>query len=94
MKRALACAVAAAALSVAVASGDAAPRIDFAAVALNVLPPGQAGDLGIGRHSVDQIALYDGLTPLGANVTARDLTRYFKSARFGVQGRPERTVRP
>jgi hypothetical protein len=33
------------------------PRIDFAAVALNVLPPGEAGDLGAGRHSVDQIPL-------------------------------------
>jgi hypothetical protein len=86
VSRALACLAIVAALSVAAASGDAAPRIDFATVALNVLPPGQAGDLGVGRHSVDQIALYDGLTPLGANVTARDLTRYFKSARFGIQG--------
>ncbi|HSK57813.1 MAG TPA: penicillin acylase family protein, partial [Actinomycetospora sp.] len=68
--------------------------IDYARVARNVLPPGQAGDLSGGRHSVDQIALYDGLTPLGANVTARDLDRYFKSARFGVEGRAERTVRP
>jgi acyl-homoserine lactone acylase PvdQ len=84
----------AAGLSVAAGAGDAAPRIDFAEVARNVLPPGQAGDLGAGRHSVDQIALYDGLTPLRGEVSARDLQRYFKSARFGVEGRPERTVRP
>jgi acyl-homoserine lactone acylase PvdQ len=94
VKRALLLATAAAALAVGTGPGEAAPRIDFADVARNVLPPGQAGDLGIGRHSVDQIALYDGLTPLGADVTARDLNRYFKSARFGVEGRPERTVRP
>ncbi|MBA3748807.1 MAG: penicillin acylase family protein, partial [Solirubrobacterales bacterium] len=58
------------------------------------LPPGQGGALGVGPHGVDQIALYDGLTPLGGNVTQRDLTRFFKSARFGVEGKPERTVRP
>ncbi len=96
MKRALLFATAAAALAVGTAPGEAArgPRIDFAGVARNVLPPGQAGDLGMGRHSVDQIALHDGLTPLGGNVTARDLNRFFKSARFGVEGRVERTVRP
>ena len=94
MKRALLLAAAVAALGAGVASGASAPRIDFAAVALNVLPPGQAGDLGVGPHSTDQIALYDGLTLLGAGVTQRDLTRYFKSARFGLEGRAERTVTP
>ena len=94
MKRALLAAAAFAALAGGVSAGEAARRIDFAAVARNVLPPGQAGDLAMGRHSTDQIALFDGLTPLGANVTQRDLQRYFKSARFGVEGRPERTVRP
>jgi acyl-homoserine lactone acylase PvdQ len=86
--------VAAIGLAVGVSAGTAAPRIDFATVALNVLPPGEAGDLGTGRHSTDQIALYDGLTPLGANVSTTALTRYYKSARFGVQGRVERTERP
>ena len=94
MKRALVLAAAAGALVLGTATGDAAPRIDYAGVALNVLPPGQTGELGVGRHSVDQIALYDGLTPLGGNVTQRDLTRYYKSARFGVEGKPERTTRP
>ena len=94
MKRLLVLAAAAGALVLGAATGDAAPRIDFAGVALNVLPPGQTGELGVGRHSVDQIALYDGLTPLGGNITQRDLTRYYKSARFGVEGKPERTTRP
>jgi acyl-homoserine lactone acylase PvdQ len=67
---------------------------DYADVALNVLPPGQSGSLAFGRNSSDQLALYDGLTPLGGNVKARDLTRFFKSARFGVQGRAVKTDRP
>jgi acyl-homoserine lactone acylase PvdQ len=67
---------------------------DYAEVALNVLPPGQSGSLAFGRNSSDQLALYDGLTPLGGNVDARSLRRFFKSARFGVQGKPVKTDRP
>ncbi len=64
-------------------------------MALNVLPPGQSGSLGVDRNSSDQIPLYDGLTPLGGNVTAANVRRYFKSARFGLEGkRPVRTERP
>jgi acyl-homoserine lactone acylase PvdQ len=64
-------------------------------VALNVLPPGQSGSLAFGPNAQDQIALYDGLTPLGGNVTAQNLRRYFKSARFGLEGqKPARTDRP
>ena len=75
-----------------------APRVqDFAAVALNVLPPGEAGGAAITRHSTDQIALYDSLTPRRAAVRPADLRRFFKSARFGVAGagpaRVERTPR-
>jgi acyl-homoserine lactone acylase PvdQ len=40
------------------------------------------------------LPLYDGLTRLAGNVSARDLPRFFKSARFGVEGRVERTERP
>ena len=47
MKRALVLAAAAGALVLGAATGDAAPRIDFAGVALNVLPPGQGGDLWV-----------------------------------------------
>ena len=93
LKRALFVAVLAL-LVTGVGAGGAQERLDFAGVALNVLPPGQAGDLAVGPNSTNQIALYDGLTPLGANVAQADLRRYFKSARFGVEGRPVRTVRP
>jgi len=68
---------------------------DYAAVALNILPPGQSGSLGFGRNSSDQLPLFDGLTPLGANVEARDLTRFFKPARFGLGSeKAVRTDRP
>src|SRR5437588_2094297 len=91
MKRAAALAVAAAALVLGLAPTSAAPRGDYAAVALNVLPPGEDGGFTIGVHSLDQLKLYDGLTPLGGNVTTRDLTRYFKPEHLGMTG--ERTVR-
>src|SRR5256885_7271587 len=52
---------------------SAAPPRDYAAVALNVLPPGQDGGFTIGVHSLDQLKLYDGLTPLGGAVTTGDL---------------------
>ncbi|HET8651899.1 MAG TPA: penicillin acylase family protein [Gaiellaceae bacterium] len=68
---------------------------DYAAVALNLLAPGQSGNLNLDRNSTDQLRLYDALTPRGANVTARDLRRYFKPAWFGLRGtRAVRTVRP
>jgi acyl-homoserine lactone acylase PvdQ len=84
-------AIAAAALFVGIAPTSAARRADYAAVALNVLPPGEAGGFTIGAHSLDQLRLYDGLTPLRRAVTADDLTRYFKPAHLGMTG--ERTVR-
>src|SRR5689334_15393387 len=71
-----------------------APRLDYAAVALNVLPPGESGDLLFPPTARDQLALYDGLTPLGGNVRPTDLKRYFKSERFGVTGKVVRTERP
>ena len=83
--------MAAAALVLGLAPTSAAPRGDYAAVALNVLPPGEDGGFTIGVHSLDQLKLYDGLTPLRGNVTARDLTRYFKPEHLGMTG--ERTVR-
>src|SRR2546430_10303006 len=58
----------------------------YAAVALDVLPPGQSGDLRFPPTASDQLPLYDGLTPQ-TSVTARDLSRYFKSERFGVTGK-------
>ncbi len=84
---------AAAALSAIPAAGGAA-KLDYAAVALNVLPPGQSGDLLFPPTAKDQLRLYDGLTPRGSNVKPSDLSRYFKSERFGVTGKVVRTERP
>ncbi|MGZ8793384.1 MAG: penicillin acylase family protein [Gaiellaceae bacterium] len=75
------------------AAGGALER-DYAAVALNVLPPGQSGDLRFPATASDQLRLYDGLTPRGGNVRPGDLTRYFKPERFGVSGKVVRTERP
>jgi acyl-homoserine lactone acylase PvdQ len=79
---ALSLAVSLAALGAAPGAAGAAP-LDFGGTIRNVLPPGQAGGFPVTPNSVDQIPLYDGLTPLGGNVGRGDLTRYFKSARFG-----------
>jgi acyl-homoserine lactone acylase PvdQ len=79
---ALSLAVSLAALGAVPGVAGAAP-LDFGGTIRNVLPPGQAGGLPATPSSVDQIPLYDGLTPLGGSVGAGDLTRYFKSARFG-----------
>jgi acyl-homoserine lactone acylase PvdQ len=76
------------------APAAAAPRLDYAGTALNVLPPGQSGSLAFPPNSTDQLALYDGLTPLRGRVTNADLRRFYKSARFGTDGRAVRTVRP
>ena len=92
MPRALLVAALAALLSIP-AAGGAAKR-DYAAVALNVLPPGQSGSLRFPANASDQIPLYDGLTPKLGNVSARDLTRYFKPERFGVTGKVVRVERP
>ena len=57
---------------------------DYAGSALSVLPSGQTGGLPP-RPSVElQVSMYDGLTPLFDNVTETDLTRFFKSLKFGV----------
>ena len=82
-----------AAMLFAAGAGGSAQRVDYAAVALNVLPPGQSGDLRFPPTASDQLRLYDGLTPR-TSVTARDLSRYFKSERFGVTGKVVRVEGP
>lgn len=75
------------------ATGTAVRGDDYAGVALNVLAPGQSGNLGIDRNSTDQLRLYDALTPRGSKVG--DVRRYFKPAWFGLRGtRVVKTVRP
>ncbi|HEY6067965.1 MAG TPA: penicillin acylase family protein [Gaiellaceae bacterium] len=75
------------------AAGGGVSR-DYAAVALNVLPPGQSGDLRFPPTASDQLRLYDGLTPLFDRVRPADLGRYFKPEGFGVTGKVVRTERP
>ena len=87
-------ALAAAIALVALPAAGGAGSSDYASVALNVLPPGQSGDLLFPATATDQLKLYDGLTPRGGNVRAADLTRYFKPERFGVSGTVVRTERP
>jgi acyl-homoserine lactone acylase PvdQ len=92
MLRALLLGTAAALVSLPAAGGAA--KLDYAAVALNVLPPGQSGSLRFPATASDQIPLYDGLTPRMGNVNSGDLTRFFKSERFGVGGKVVRVERP
>ena len=60
------------------AAALALPATAAAERAYNVLPAGQYGGLPLTPNSTDQLSLYDALTPLGSNVGASDLTRYFK----------------
>jgi acyl-homoserine lactone acylase PvdQ len=92
MTRALVVAAVAALLTIPAAGG--AQKRDYAAVALNILAPGQSGSLRFPATASDQLPLYDGLTPRLGNVTARDLTRFFKPERLGVSGRVVRVERP
>jgi hypothetical protein len=99
MRSVLAIAVVAAALVLGLAPSSVAKGpVDFAAVAWNVLPPGQSGSLTFGRNATDQLALYDGLTPLFDQVGAGQLGRFFKRATLGLGTeravRVERTPRP
>ncbi|HYI79956.1 MAG TPA: hypothetical protein VEW67_03775 [Thermoleophilaceae bacterium] len=58
-------------------------QVDYGGTVRNVLPPGQGGTVPPSATSTDQIALYDGLTPLEGNVGPDALDRFFKSAAFG-----------
>ena len=66
------------------ASSSAKKPPDFASTALNILPPGESADSG--PNSTDQLALYDGLTPLWNAVSPTNVHRLFKPETFGLQG--------
>jgi acyl-homoserine lactone acylase PvdQ len=71
---------------------------DYAGTALNIIPSGQYGGVPVPAAAGQQAQMYDGLTPLFNNVTAPDLTKYFKSEALGAAGSPgptrvERTPR-
>ncbi len=68
-------------------SGAAAK--DYAGTALNIIPSGQLQPFEAPYATVPndrQAEMYDGLTPLFDNVTAGDLTTYFKSEALGSVG--------
>src|SRR5581483_8675060 len=79
------------ALAVTLAAGGAgaAPRVDYAGTALDILVPGENGGVQFDANTNDQAKLYDALTPLFDKVTPADLTKYFKSEHFGGTGRVE-----
>jgi hypothetical protein len=83
------CALAATLLA---AAAPAARPHDHAAVALNILPPGESGTGG--RHATDQLRLYDALTPLRGNVTAATLRRLYKPETLGPSGKSKRESTP
>jgi acyl-homoserine lactone acylase PvdQ len=68
--------------AIALGAAAAAPG-DHALLALNVLPPGEGQNL---PELTSQLPLYDGLTPLRGNVTASDLTRFYKPETLGLGG--------
>ena len=61
-----------------------------------ILPPGNYGGLPTTNNSRDQIALYDGLTPLRGNVTDADINRFYLPENFRPIGatHQEPTGRP
>jgi acyl-homoserine lactone acylase PvdQ len=61
-----------------------------------ILAPGNYGGLPTNDDSLDQLPLYDALTPLRGNVTASDIERYFLPQNFAPVGtaREEQTGRP
>ena len=72
---------------VAASSSAKAPK-DYASIALNILPPGEAADSS--ANSTDQLALYDALTPLWNAVSPSNVHRLFKPETFGLQGKAQR----
>src|SRR6195952_3849664 len=64
---------------------------DYAPDALNIIPSGQYGGLPVPAGADQQALMYDGLTPLFDQVTAPDLTKYYKSEALGAGGSPAPT---
>jgi hypothetical protein len=71
------------AVTIVAAASAAASTGDHALLALNILPPGQGANT---PELTNQIAMYDGLTPLQGNVTAGDLTKFYKPETLGLGG--------
>jgi acyl-homoserine lactone acylase PvdQ len=83
------CALAATLLA---AASPAAQQRDYALIARNILPPGESGNAG--QHAVDQEKLYDALTRLRGNVTAKTLNHLYKPETLGAVGKTRREAVP
>ncbi len=73
------------------ADDDTVPTTDASALdvedrAFYVLPPGNYGGIPTNDDSLDQLPLYDGLTPLRGNVTDEDITKLFLPMDFAPVG--------
>ena len=51
-----------------------------------ILPPGNYGGLPVTDNSLDQLPLYDGLTPLRGDITDADIDQHFLAANFEPVG--------
>ena len=93
MRRSLCFAVLTLVALAAVPAGAAAAPGDTARY---ILPPGNYGGLPTTQNSLDQLPLYDGLTPLRGRVARRDINRLFLPENFKPIGarRVEPTGRP
>src|SRR5438876_4578366 len=80
------------AVLLAAGSSAARHRADHAAIALNILPPGESGSGSV--HANDQERLYNALTPLRGNVTAKTLRNDFKPETLGATGTTKREPTP
>jgi hypothetical protein len=58
-------------------------------IARYVLPPGNYGGIPTSSHSLDQLSLYSGLTPLRRNVSMRDVNRFYLPEDFRPIGRTQ-----
>ncbi len=65
-------------------------------IARYIMPPGNYGGFPTTNNSLDQLPLYDGLTPLRGNVTNADIEKYFLPEDFKPIGatHEEHTGRP
>src|SRR3954471_2038475 len=77
-------------VSSALFAGPASAK-DYAGTDLNIIPSGQYGGVPVPPGADQQALMYDGLTPLFNQVTAPDLTKYFKSEALGAGGPPAPT---
>ena len=66
------------------AGDQAALPKDYSQTALNIIPSGQFGNVPPPPGADTQALMYDGLTPLFDDVTGPDLTKYFKSEKYGI----------